>query len=154
MKSLVQPAATAAVLQQAPRAACGGLSNGDAPPVRAGPGSELIIIGADRMRSLWPVKARALQPGGRLRGAAQVVLCKIPSPYGSFRLLERRALTPAGPDMNTNHFRSVRARRARGRAWPALKGRTIQICPARLTGNKRAPDLRRRAFGRCNSDRS
>lgn len=97
-------------------------------------GIELTEIGPDFLTGRMPVDARTKQPAGILHGGASVLLAETLASWAGHFVLDSRAQSVVGQEINANHLRPALAGWVTGVARPIHLGRRSQVWEIRITG--------------------
>lgn len=89
-------------------------------------------IGDDFLEGTMPVDHRTKQPFGLLHGGASVVLAESLGSLAANLCIDTNTQYCVGLDINSNHIRSVRSGRVRGRASIIHIGKKTQVWEIRI----------------------
>lgn len=90
-------------------------------------GVEFTDASEGYVEAKMPVDSRTHQPMGLLHGGATAALAETLGSVGSHMLIDRKAETTVGIEINANHIKSVKSGWVTGKAQIQHKGRKLHV---------------------------
>lgn len=90
-------------------------------------GVEFTNASEGYVEAKMPVDSRTHQPMGLLHGGATAALAETLGSVGSHMLIDRKAETTVGIEINANHIKSVKSGWVTGKAQIQHKGRKLHV---------------------------